>query len=50
MRVHAIVADLDAARRAVDAGATVVQLRVKGPTAEVVVRGQGFRELDVSSS
>ena len=45
VRVHAIVADLDTARRAVDAGATVVQLRVKGPTAEVVERGQGFRGL-----
>jgi thiamine-phosphate diphosphorylase len=43
--VHAIVDDLDTARRAVDAGATVVQLRVKAPTAEVVARGQGFREL-----
>jgi thiamine-phosphate pyrophosphorylase len=46
VRVHAIVRDLDAARRAVAAGATVVQLRVKGPTAELVERGQGFRELD----
>ncbi len=45
MRVHAIVADLETARRAVDAGATVVQLRVKGPTAEVVGRGKGFRKL-----
>ncbi len=45
MRVHAIVADLETARRAVDAGATVVQLRVKGSTAEVVERGQGFRGL-----
>ena len=45
MRVHAIVEDLETARRAVAAGATVVQLRVKGPTAEVVARGQGFRAL-----
>lgn len=45
MKVHAIVADLDTARRAVEAGATVVQLRVKAPTAEVVARGRGFREL-----
>ena len=45
MKVHAIVADLDAARQAVAAGATVVQLRVKAPTAEVVARGTGFREL-----
>ena len=43
--MHAIVADLETAQRAVDAGATVVQLRVKAPTAEVVARGHGFREL-----
>ena len=42
MRVHAIVEDLETARRAVEAGATVVQLRVKAPTAEVVARGAGF--------
>jgi thiamine-phosphate pyrophosphorylase len=45
MKVHAIVADLDTARQAVAAGATVVQLRVKAPTAEVVERGRGIREL-----
>ncbi|HEV7639635.1 MAG TPA: thiamine phosphate synthase [Gaiellaceae bacterium] len=45
MKVHAIVTDLDAARQAVAAGATVVQLRVKASTAEVVARGRGFREL-----
>ena len=33
VKVHAIVADLETARRAVAAGATVVQLRVKAPTA-----------------
>jgi thiamine-phosphate pyrophosphorylase len=43
--VHAIVEDLETARRAVAAGATVVQLRVKAPTDEVVARGCGFREL-----
>jgi thiamine-phosphate diphosphorylase len=43
--VHAIVADLETARLAVNAGATVVQLRVKAPTDEVVARGHGFREL-----
>lgn len=48
MRVHAIVADLDTARQAVAAGATVVQLRVKAPTAEVVERGRGFRALDAT--
>ena len=47
VRVHAIVDDLETARRAVEAGATVVQLRVKAPTAEVVERGRGFRELGV---
>jgi thiamine-phosphate pyrophosphorylase len=45
VKVHAIVTELDTARQAVAAGATVVQLRVKAPTAEVVERGRGFREL-----
>jgi thiamine-phosphate pyrophosphorylase len=48
VKVHAIVADLDTARQAVRAGATVVQLRVKAPTAEIVARGRGFRELDAT--
>ena len=48
VRVHAIVGDLETARRAVEAGATVVQLRVKAPTAEVVARGRGFGELGVT--
>jgi thiamine-phosphate pyrophosphorylase len=43
--VHAIADDADTARRAVEAGATVIQLRVKGPTAEVVARGRGLRGL-----
>jgi thiamine-phosphate diphosphorylase len=43
--VHAIVVDLETARHAVAAGATVVQLRVKAPTDEVVARGRGFRDL-----
>ncbi|MFL5953968.1 MAG: thiamine phosphate synthase [Gaiellaceae bacterium] len=46
--MHAIVADLDTARLAVAAGATVVQLRVKAPTPEVVARGRGFAELGVT--
>ena len=46
--MHAIVDDLETARRAVAAGATVVQLRVKAPTAEVVARGRGFGELGVT--
>jgi thiamine-phosphate pyrophosphorylase len=48
MRVHAIVTDLDTARLAVAAGATVIQLRIKAPTAEVVERGRGFGELDAT--
>jgi thiamine-phosphate pyrophosphorylase len=48
VRVHAIVADLETAQRAVAAGATVVQLRAKVPTAELVARGRGFRELDAT--
>jgi len=48
VKVHAIVTDLDTARQAVAAGATVVQLRVKAPTAQVVERGRGFRELDAT--
>jgi thiamine-phosphate diphosphorylase len=48
VRVHAIVEDLETAKRAVEAGATVVQLRVKAPTAEVVARGRGFAELGVT--
>ena len=48
MRVHAIVEDLETARRAVAAGATVVQLRVKSSTEEVIARGRGFRDLDAT--
>jgi thiamine-phosphate diphosphorylase len=46
--VHAIVDDLATAQRAVAAGATVVQLRVKAPTSTVVARGRGFRDLGVT--
>jgi thiamine-phosphate pyrophosphorylase len=46
MRLHGIVSDLEAARAAVEGGATVVQLRLKGAaTDEVVEAGRGFREL-----
>jgi thiamine-phosphate pyrophosphorylase len=45
MRVHAIVEDLETAGRAIVAGATVVQLRVKGPTDDVAAAGRGFRAL-----
>jgi thiamine-phosphate pyrophosphorylase len=46
--VHALVDDLETARRAVDAGATVLQLRFKGSTDEIVERGRGFRRLGVT--
>ena len=46
MRLHAIVIDLETARAAVEGGATVVQLRLKGATTEEVVEaGRPFREL-----
>jgi len=45
MKVHAIVPDLETARRAIVAGATVVQLRVKAPTDDVVTTGRSFRAL-----
>jgi thiamine-phosphate diphosphorylase len=46
MRLHAIVEDLETARVAVEDGATVVQLRLKGlPTDELIERGRPFREL-----
>jgi thiamine-phosphate pyrophosphorylase len=48
VRVHAIVDDLETARQAVAAGATVVQLRVKAPTEEIVERGRDFRDLPVT--
>ena len=48
MIVHAIVGDLEAARQAVKAGATVVQLRLKAPTQAIVERGRGFRRLGVT--
>jgi thiamine-phosphate pyrophosphorylase len=46
MKLHAIVSDLETARRAVEGGATVVQLRLKGAsTEEVVEAGPPFRDL-----
>jgi thiamine-phosphate pyrophosphorylase len=46
VRLHAIVEDLETARAAVEGGATVIQLRLKGrPTEELVERGRGFGEL-----
>jgi thiamine-phosphate pyrophosphorylase len=44
--LHVLVEDLDIARAAVEGGATVVQLRLKGASTEALVdRGRGFREL-----
>ncbi len=48
MKVHAIVSDLETARQAVAAGATVVQLRLKAETDAVVERGRGFGALGVA--
>jgi thiamine-phosphate pyrophosphorylase len=46
VKLHVLVRDPEAARRAVQAGATVVQLRVKGAsTAELVELGRPLREL-----
>jgi thiamine-phosphate pyrophosphorylase len=46
--VHAIVEDLETAQLAVAAGATVVQLRWKGPTDGLIARGRGFAGLGVT--
>jgi thiamine-phosphate pyrophosphorylase len=49
VKVHALVEDFDGARRAVAAGATVVQLRVKDvPTDELVEHGRGMSSLGVT--
>ncbi|HKH31463.1 MAG TPA: thiamine phosphate synthase [Gaiellaceae bacterium] len=49
MRLHVLVEDLDTARAAVDGGATVVQLRLKGAsTEEVVERGRPFAALSTT--
>jgi thiamine-phosphate pyrophosphorylase len=49
MRLHAIVTDLATAKVAVEGGATVVQLRLKGaPTEEVIAVGAPFGELDTT--
>jgi thiamine-phosphate pyrophosphorylase len=46
VRLHVLVEDAESARRAVAAGATVVQLRVKGaPTDELVERAHELLEL-----
>jgi thiamine-phosphate pyrophosphorylase len=47
MRLHALVADAETARAAVAAGATVVQLRLKGaPTEQVVALGEELADLE----
>jgi thiamine-phosphate pyrophosphorylase len=44
--LHVLVTELEVARRAVEEGATVVQLRLKGAgTEEIVERGRPFRAL-----
>ena len=45
MKLHAVVSDFETARLAVEGGATVVQLRVKAPTDQIVQAGRGFRDL-----
>ncbi len=46
MKLHAIVEDIETARIAVEGGATIVQLRLKGAsTGELVETGRPFREL-----
>src|SRR5207342_2511879 len=46
VRLHAIVEELETARAAVEGGATVVQLRIKGAsTDELVERGRPLRGL-----
>jgi thiamine-phosphate pyrophosphorylase len=46
VKLHAIVEDLETARAAVEGGATVVQLRMKGAsTDELVEAGRGFGDL-----
>jgi len=46
LRLHCIVTDIEAATAAVAAGATVIQLRLKGLASDAVVqRGVPFRRL-----
>ncbi len=46
MKLHAIVSDLDTARRAAEGGASVIQLRLKGATTQQIVdQGALFRAL-----
>jgi thiamine-phosphate pyrophosphorylase len=46
VKLHALVEDVETARAAIESGATVIQLRLKGvSTPEVVERGRPLREL-----
>ena len=50
MILHVLVDDLGVARRAIDGGATLVQLRLKGlSTDHLIEEGQPFRDLCASS-
>jgi thiamine-phosphate pyrophosphorylase len=49
VKLHAVVSDFETARAAVEGGATVVQLRLKGAsTEEVIATGARFRELEAT--
>jgi thiamine-phosphate pyrophosphorylase len=49
MKLHAIVSDLETAKKAVAGGATVVQLRLKGASSDEIVEiGTPFRTLGVT--
>jgi thiamine-phosphate pyrophosphorylase len=49
VKLHAIVSDFDTARAAVEGGATVIQLRLKGAsTEELISTGAAFRELETT--
>lgn len=51
MKLHAVVDDLSTAERAVEGGATVIQLRLKDvPTPTLVERGRPFRDLCARSA
>lgn len=48
MKLHALVADLDTARRAADGGATIIQLRIKGAsTRQLIEIGREMLDLGV---
>lgn len=50
MKLHAIVSELETATRAVEGGASVIQLRLKGAsTEELIDRGAAFRLLSTEN-